>query len=503
MLNARDPRGLAGETYDLAIVGGGVYGIMLALEAARRNLRPILLERQDFAGATSANSLRIVHGGLRYLQTLDLHRFFESVAERRWLLRHFPDLVHPLACLMPLHGDGVRRPSVFRAALALNDMLSWRRNAGTRADRVLPGSRVLSPEETAALVPGTALEGLRGAALWYDAFAMNAPRLVIEALHWACAHGARALNYVEARALLEADGRVAGLAAVDALTGEDLEFRAPVVVNAAGPWAPAFAASCGAPAADLMQPSLAWNLVLDRAPPSRHALAVTPRRPGAQTYFLVPWRGVLLAGTGHAPWREGPDRPEVVPSLIERMLADLNEALPGLELGPDDVARVLAGLLPAERAGTAELTVREAVVDHGARGGPAGFFSLAGIKLTTARRVADKVLGRAFPSAPPAPYAAFARPEGRPPDPEYPFDWMPPPGDNAWTVPLRQAVTAEAAVHLDDLVLRRSSLGDNPARAAALAGDAAALFDWDRERRTREVEAFRRRLGGRHKLVQS
>ena len=95
VLTARDPQALAGERYDLVIIGGGIYGIMVALEAARRRLRPILIERDDFAAATSANSLGIIHGGLRYLQGLDLSRFRASVAERRWFLRHFPDSARP------------------------------------------------------------------------------------------------------------------------------------------------------------------------------------------------------------------------------------------------------------------------------------------------------------------------------------------------------------------------------------------------------------------------
>ena len=111
-----------GEVFDLIIVGGGVYGIMLALESARRGLKALLLERGDFGGATSRNSLRIVHGGLRYLQTFDLLRFREHVSERRWFMRHFPDLVEPLACLMPLYGKGIYRTSVFRAASALNEL---------------------------------------------------------------------------------------------------------------------------------------------------------------------------------------------------------------------------------------------------------------------------------------------------------------------------------------------------------------------------------------------
>lgn len=135
----RDPVAVDRSSYDLVIVGGGVYGIALALEAARRRLGVLLVERRDFGGETSWNSLHIIHGGLRSLQSMDLHRFREMVAERRWWLQQFPDLVEPVPCLMPLYGRGLRRPSVLRSALLVTDLLSRNRNRGVRFDRFLPG----------------------------------------------------------------------------------------------------------------------------------------------------------------------------------------------------------------------------------------------------------------------------------------------------------------------------------------------------------------------------
>ena len=195
----RDPETAAGAHYDLIVVGGGIQGVAVLLDAARRGLKALLLERADYGGATSWANLRIVHGGLRHLQSLNMRRFRESVGERRWFLDHFPDLVRPLACLMPLYARGLRRPAVFRVALALNDLLSARHGVGTAR---LPRGRYIDAVETIRLFPQVDRAGLRGGALWYDAVMLSPERMVMEMLHWACACGGRALNYVAAQRLM-------------------------------------------------------------------------------------------------------------------------------------------------------------------------------------------------------------------------------------------------------------------------------------------------------------
>ncbi len=494
-LPERAPATLALERFDLIVVGGGIYGVMLCLEAVRRRLRPLLVERADFGGATSHNSQRIVHGGLRYLQSADLPRFYESVQERRWFLRTFPDFVQPLPCLMPLYGAGLRTPGLLRLALALNDLGSARRNVEVPRDRHIPPGRILDAAATRDRFPGVDTRDLRGGALWHDALMPSAPLQLIETLRWACERGAAALNYVEAQGLIETAGRVAGIRARDLVDQQDLEFHADAVVNAAGPWARQFSAACGHEHPPLFEPALAWNVVFRREALADAALAVAPRRRAAQTYFLVPWKGALLAGTGHAPWRGGLDRPGPTPEQLLEFIADLNAAVPGLELTPHDVHRVFAGLLPATRADTSEPTTREVIVDHGARGGPGGFFSLSGVKLTTARRMADKVLRRAFPAAVPLTAAAFPRPAPAVTAPEYPYFWMPPPGDEAWQADLRRAAADEAVQHLSDLLLRRSNLGDNPDRAFHVAPDVCRLLGWDAGRTAQELADLANQLG--------
>ena len=378
-------------TWDLLVVGGGIYGATLALEAARRGLAALVVERGGFGQETTWNSLRIVHGGLRYLQSLDFPRFRESVRERRWFLESFPDLVRPLPCLMPLYdpprGGALRRRAVFRFALGINDLLS--------RERALPPGRLLSVAETEELFPTVDRAGLRGGALWHDAVAPDPRRLVVEILRRACLLGACALERVEALEILGEPGRAAGIRAMDKESGRSLTLRARSVVNCAGPWCGEVARRLDRDVPGLFRPALAWNLLLDREPLSRAALAVASREPGAQTWFLLPWEGKLLAGTAYAPvppgssGEEGPDE-----AGIEGFLAALNAALPGLGAGRGEVLDVLWGRVPAVAEGGTALASRPVVFDHGAAGGLSGLVSVSGVKLTTARAVAERALER-------------------------------------------------------------------------------------------------------------
>jgi glycerol-3-phosphate dehydrogenase len=491
VLNRRDPSQLSRDRFDLIVVGGGVYGAMIALEAVRRRLRPLLLDRADFAGATSANSLRIIHGGLRYLQDAHLTRYFLSVRERAWFLATFPDYTQPLPVLMALHGKGLRRRAVFRCALAANNALTRLAISHLGAAGRLPSGRTLPVSVVREVMTSGGLPPLEGGALWYDAFAPCAPTLVIETLRWACSRGASVLNYVEAHQPLIAAGKVEGVSARDHIANQEVEFRADAVINAAGPWARSFAEASSTFVTRLPPPSLAWNLVLRRRAWTDHALAVTPPYDGAQTYFLVPWKGVLLAGTGHAPWVHETVDPRVSSKLLECFIDDLNRAMPGLDLSKRDVAWVLQGLLPAALSGSRDLAKGFRIVDHGHLDGPKGLYSVSGVKFTESRAVADAVLHRAFPAHRPVPYEKFPRPRQSLSRPDYAFDWTPDPLDDRWLEPLREVIHHEGVEHLGDLVFRRSSLGDNPERALRLAPRVCEMFPWDAARVGDELAALR------------
>jgi glycerol-3-phosphate dehydrogenase len=412
----RNPKVAAQNRYDVIVVGGGIYGACVMLEAARRGKRTLLLERQDFGGATSWNSLRILHGGLRYLQTCDMIRFRESVRERRWFCRYFPELVQPLACLMPLYGRGLKRPIVMRAALALNDWLSYDRNQGVGAHQQLPPGSILGGAETIQMYPEVDRKGLLGGCVWYDAQMTHSQRVLIEILHWACARGGTALNYVGATRLLTSAGRVAGVVGRDEENDESFEYRAPTVINCAGPWSREVAESFDRDWPSLFQPSLAFNVLFDRQPLSSAAVAVQSKAPGSQVHFLVPWHGKQLAGTVHLPWQGPPTDSRPAEAQIQEFLDELNSVTPASDFRLTDIVRVFAGFLPTAQQGSAKLAKRPVVHKHWLQAGPQGLVSLSGIKYTTARAVAEQAL-RAVTPARPLEWDKFPRPAG----PQSPF----------------------------------------------------------------------------------
>lgn len=468
----RDPAGAQAERHDLIIVGGGIYGVALALEASARGLRPLLLERGDFGAQTSAKSLRILHGGLRYLQSGDLARFRDSVAQRRWWLTTFPDLVRPLPCLLPLYSEGLLRPSVLGPVLLANDLLSSDRNRGVREDRWLPGSSILRAAETRERFPLVSPKRLQGGALWYDASIEHPHRLLVEMLWWASREGATALNYVEATELLIEGDRVVGARARDGVGNGDLEYRAPVVVNAAGPWVRELARAAGDDAAELFRPSLAFNLLLSRPLAGEGALGI--RAPGARgrIYFLRPRGRFTFAGTGHAPWGDLQPLPERTPEpLIAAFLSDLRRAIPGFDVSPGDVVRDICGLLPAAASGSQRLARRPVLYDHGRAGGPQGLISVSGVKFTTAPGVAKHVLDAAFGRASRRDRAGFFRapPAVRPWRSEAEFQELHRRDPNAAANLLQTLVHEESVRTLEDLLFRRLDWAldlEDPARTA-------------------------------------
>ena len=412
----RDIAALADREFDLVVVGAGVYGAATAWDASLRGLSVALIDKGDFGSGTSFNNLKTIHGGLRYLQHADFTRMRESVRERRNLMRIAPHLVHPLPFLVPTYrGSLLKSRTAMRAALFVNDLVSWDRNKLVDRQKHLPAGKALTRDACLEMAPGIERDGLTGGVLWYDAQMHNSDRLTLSFVLSAAREGAVVANYVEATELIRDGSQVKGVRARDVLSEDDgLELRGRLVVNATGPWVDGLSPA----PRKLFHFSKAMNLVT-RPIVGDVAIGVTSRRPhrdadavvsaSGRFLCLVPWRDVTLVGTSHAPFDGRPDELEATEDDIQDLIEDVNEAYPDAKLARGDVRLVHRGLLPRAPGSlngvgiTLQKTYR---LDDHREDGIEGLLTIVGVKYTTARDVAEKAVDRALALLQKAPSAS-------------------------------------------------------------------------------------------------
>jgi glycerol-3-phosphate dehydrogenase len=406
----RAPSKLSNEDFDVLVVGGGIHGACVARDAAMRGLRVALIERSDFGSATSHNSLKLIHGGIRYLQHVDFFRVRQSIKERRFWLSCAPHLVRPLKCVMPAFGYGPRGILALGAATKLFDLLSTGCNRGMPVSQQLPDGGVISKDRLVNDLPGIDRQGLKGAMFWHDAQVEEADRALLECVISAAEEGAVVNNYVGADELLLTGSDVVGVRATDHATGSDLEIRASITVNTAGPWAShvASGAVAGAVSGRLLGLSKCMNLVVRRKggldlPP--YAFAVVSNRmsdslidKNRRMFFVTPWKGLTIIGTSHLPYDGDPDDVEFGEADIQDFLNEVNESYPfGLSI--EDVIYCYGGLTPAEE-GLRRDQVRRArhgeIIDHYKAHEIGGLVSVIGVKYTTARLVGEQTTDLVF-----------------------------------------------------------------------------------------------------------
>ncbi|RMI14457.1 glycerol-3-phosphate dehydrogenase/oxidase [Cellulomonas triticagri] len=369
---------------DVLVIGGGITGAALAHEATSRGLSVALVEQGDVGGATSAATGKLVHGGLRYLKRLEVGLVRESLAERRTLMRIAPNLVEPLPIVLPDPGP------VEHAGLVAYDLLSADRNRGASPDRRIPAHRTLRRSELDRL----GLPTLRSGLLYHDALCLSPERLTLAFLRTAAAAGARWASYTRADRFVVERGRVVGAEVTDLAADRPGLVRARITVNATGPWArdlllstPLTAALAG-PEPTVRSEGI---YLVTRVPTEVMVLTVLPHG----HFSFAPWRGLSLVGPTETPyhgrvadWR-----------LTRRAVDDLVAAVStgntgGIRIAPEDVVAAYGGLRPlTESGGTDTYTASRAseVVDHDRDGAP-GLVTATGGKYTTARAFASRVV---------------------------------------------------------------------------------------------------------------
>ena len=490
---------LVAEPFDILVIGGGIYGMMAVREAALRGWRVALVERADFGGATSHNSLKVMHGGIRYVQHLDARRLRASARERAFWQFAAPGLVRPMEFIIPLVGHGARGPGAFALAAALYAMGA----AGTRGPGY-GGTGVVSARRARAMLGDVAPVGLTGGGVWRDGQIEDINRLHMSVLRSAVDAGALVSNHVEAESLVREGGAVIGARVRDVFTGAEGMVRAGVTVSCSGAAAAQFAAGV-IPGAERRFPSFAraTNLVVNR-PAARMAMGVISRSRadavvdrGGRMFFLTPWQGRTIIGT-----HEAPGGLAGAGSDSDRFLEEIGQAAPALDLSEQDVLWVHQGLIPADiddGPDNVRRMTRGTLIDHAAADGVGGLISVVGVKYTTARLVAARAITCASRQL--GTETVDQAISGRTPLPVADPAPLDKDSDHSLEVRLQAAFDDEMAVTLADAVIRRTllaergELGTQPSRLKdRLLRIAARIQGWDDRRVAQERAGLDRAL---------
>jgi glycerol-3-phosphate dehydrogenase len=519
------------EVFDVVVIGGGVTGVGTALDAATRGLSVALVDARDYASGTSSRSSKLIHGGLRYLEQRNFALVREALTERGLLLQRLaPHLVHPVAFLYPLQHRWWERPYVGTGVLLYDTI------GGARA---LPRGRHLTLHGAMRLVPSLRPDALVGAVRYYDAQVDDARHTLMTA-RTAARFGAVLANSVDATGFLRDGERVVGIHARDVETGEEFDVRGRQVVLAVGVWTEEFLQQFGGGQYHVrMSKGIHFTVPRDRI---RSELGLILRTEKS-VLLVIPWGAHWLVGTTDTDWDLDRAEPAATRADIDYLLEHVNAVLRD-PLGPDDIEGVYVGLRPLLAGGsesTAQLSREHAVF----RPAP-GVVAVAGGKYTTYRVMAEDTIDEAVKGlreqgAGPVPgsvtdvtplygadgYQAMwngrariaeragldvervehllhrygsaieeilaliaARPELA----------EPLPGADAYlAAEAVYAVSDEGALHLDDVLARRTRISfETPDRglaaAEAVAGHMAGLLGWDAERTRRELGAYRDRV---------
>lgn len=385
----RTLRTLANEPFDLLIVGGGITGCGIARDAALRGLKVALVEKLDFASGTSSKSSKLVHGGLRYLEQLELKLVFESVNERKLLMKRARHLVRPLPFLVSRYSGDKHWLLTLNLGLWLYEAL-----CGFQAYKL---HEVFGAEGTLREEPSLRSEGLTGAIRYYDCLTDDV-RLTLENAMDASALGAACVTHAQVGALLrDKAGRVIGAKVRDRLGGNgapEFEVRARVVVNATGPWSDEVRALLGE--SPILRPTKGVHLVVDaKRLPAKHAWMMTSPR-DKRVVFVIPWGlGLTAVGTTDTFFDGNPDNVYATREDVTYLLETANHYCPDAKLGIEDVISTWAGLRPLLKPVGGMVGASEISREHMIYERP-GFITIAGGKLTTYRRLSKEVLDKAI-----------------------------------------------------------------------------------------------------------
>jgi glycerol-3-phosphate dehydrogenase len=414
-------------SFDIAVIGGGIIGSAVAYECAVKGLSVVLIEKNDFSSETSAGSFKIIHGGLRYLQHLDFRRLRESAEEQYLLRKNASHLIRPLPFLVPCYGYGMKGRSALRLACSVYEYLTKNRNRNLPESLRLPNHVCMNVDEVLRIAPHLDRKNLQGGVVFYDCQMRNSDRLSLSVVKSAEQHGACVKNYHEVVAIsTEASGSdlsVSSLKVRSRLQGTCENIRVKFVINAMGPWAErVFDLFDDTTVRDSeYSPKVFYSKGIQIVLPevmSGYAVSLESRgkdtasrlRRGGRSFFLQPWNGKTLAGTTDTIYSGDPSDFSISAEEVKSFLDELNAVYPSDVFSLKNVEHAFGGLraisgevhdaiLRGEnRDGLVNTTRDEVIIDHskekiwGASRKVSNLLSLIGVKYTTFRSVSEEIV---------------------------------------------------------------------------------------------------------------
>lgn len=505
----RDLHQLGSQQFDIVVIGAGIHGACIARDAALRGLRVALIDKGDFCSQTSHNSLKIIHGGIRYLQHLNFKRVIESIREQRIWLAVAPHLVRPLQFVMPTYGYGMRGPVAMWAGIRAYEALGLGRNRQIPEFRKIPRGKIISRGACKAMIPGISEEKLTGGAIWYDAQIEGADEAVIQMANSAARNGALVANYVSAQEFILDGDQLRGVVARDELAGNELEIRGNWTINATGPWVSRLASNIepGKNYARELPLTKSINIVTRKRIYGDFAVGLQSSRRSdsvvgdtKRLYFFTPWKDCTLIGTTHFAYGGNPDSFEITSEEIEEFLHEINAICPHAKLGLEDLSYCYRGLTPADSVKRSESNSGEGsraheskIIDH-SMDGVHGLLSIVGVKYTTARLVAERAVNLVCQKSGKADLKCQTRDRVIEPDVSMQLDT--PVIDNpSFSRFCQDQVENTMVQSLNDLVLRRMSLGIRGVLTAdqleICLETVSGNLDWKADRKIIELESLK------------
>ncbi len=399
----RDLTELQNEEFDVVIIGGGITGAWLALHCVQNQLRTALIERGDYAGATSSASSKLLHGGIRYLQQFQFDKVRESAMERAQYIYAAPHLSTPVPFIIPTYRDFQRSKFFLHCGMLAYRALCLGENRliDNKLEQ-LPGSYSLSDEQLNQLC-NIEHESHTGGVVFYERHMLDSERMVLAIIQSARKLGAVTFNHVNAEKFLGDENRVTGIRATDSISGAEFDIRSKLVINAAGPFINNLNTKLkNAKQAPAINGFAVGSHIITRQL-SDHAIALTTKHQsnavvdrGGRHVFVIPWRGYSLVGTSYHDI-DGPNEDLSLRSeQIDQLVEAVNEGMPSAKLCRDDVISGYSGLYPLN-TDNIQRTVYQGsgeyqIIDHTAANDVDGIITALGAKFTTGRKISELTL---------------------------------------------------------------------------------------------------------------